>query len=81
MTKSYNEICKSAKYKLTGSGDRHIELLLESFEDVDPSTDSDIYGTGKIINDFEEEVSKLLGKETAVFFPSGTMAQQIALRI
>jgi threonine aldolase len=54
---------------------------LESFEDVDPSTDSDIYGTGKIINDFEEEVSKLLGKETAVFFPSGTMAQQIALRI
>lgn len=81
MPKPYNEICKSAKYKLTGNGDRRIGLLLESFEHIDPSTDSDVYGTGKIINDFEEEIAQLLGKETAVFFPSGTMAQQIALRI
>lgn len=81
MSKSYNEICKSAKYKLTGSGDRRIGLLLESFEHIDPSADSDIYGTGKIINDFENEIAELLGKESAVFFPSGTMAQQIALRI
>lgn len=81
MSKSYIEICKSAKYKLTGNGDRRIGLLMESFENMDPNSDSDFYGTGKIINDFEEEVAQLLGKETAVFFPSGTMAQQIALRI
>ena len=48
---------------------------------MDSSIDADVYGTGGIINDFEGEVAHLLGKESAVFFPSGTMAQQIALRI
>jgi threonine aldolase len=81
MSKSYNEIYKSSKYKLTGSGARSIGSLIESLENMDPSIESDIYGTGKIINDFEKEVAQLLGKESAVFFPSGTMAQQIALRI
>lgn len=81
MKKPYNEICKSTKYKLTGHGDRRIGLLMESFEHMDPSIDSDLYGVGRIINDFEEEIAHLLGKESAVFFPSGTMAQQIALRI
>lgn len=41
----------------------------------------DTYGAGALINDFEREVADLLGKEAAVFMPSGTMAQQIALRI
>ncbi len=81
MSKPYTEICKSAKYKLTGNGDRRIELLIESFEHMDLSMDADMYGTGSIINDFEEELAQLLGKEKAVFFPSGTMTQQIALRI
>lgn len=81
MTKPYNEVCKSAKYKLTGNGDRRIGALMEAFEHMDPSIESDVYGTGRIINDFEREVAELLGKESAVFFPSGTMAQQIAMRI
>lgn len=81
MTKPYNEACKSSTYKLVGHGDRQIRLLMESFNDVDLSTDADLYGTGSIINDFENEIAQLLGKEAAVFFPSGTMAQQIALRI
>ncbi|MFI5274728.1 MAG: threonine aldolase family protein [Ktedonobacterales bacterium] len=42
---------------------------------------ADIYGGGALIEDFEREVAGLLGKEAAVFMPSGTMAQQIALRI
>ena len=41
----------------------------------------DCYGTGALIEEFEREVATLLGKEAAVFMPSGTMAQQIALRI
>lgn len=41
----------------------------------------DTYGEGALIADFEREVAELLGKEAAVFMPSGTMAQQIALRI
>jgi threonine aldolase len=41
----------------------------------------DIYGEGELIAEFEAEVAALLGKERAVFMPSGTMAQQIAMRI
>lgn len=41
----------------------------------------DMYGGGELIEQFEREVAALLGKEAAVFMPSGTMAQQIALRI
>ena len=41
----------------------------------------DMYGSGSLINTFEQEVASMLGHESAVFMPSGTMAQQIALRI
>jgi hypothetical protein len=38
-----------------------------------------MYGGG-IVETLEERVAGLLGKEAAAFFPSGTMAQQVALR-
>ena len=52
----------------------------------DPSTrvggdDSDTYGEGPAAERLEARVAALLGKEAAVWMPSGTMAQQIALRI
>lgn len=40
-----------------------------------------MYGNGGVIEEFQAKMARLLGKEAAVFFPSGTMAQQIALRI
>ena len=43
--------------------------------------DFDRYGQGELISSFETDVAQLLGKEAAVFMPSGTMCQQIALRI
>jgi threonine aldolase len=48
---------------------------------TDPAVLPDIYGQGDLIGDFEKQVAELLGKPAAVFMPSGTMAQQIALRI
>ncbi len=48
---------------------------------MNPGVLSDLYGQGDLINDFEEQVAELLGKPGGVFMPSGTMAQQIALRI
>jgi threonine aldolase len=42
---------------------------------------SDGYGEGEYVAGFEREIADLFGKEAAVFMPSGTMAQQIALRI
>ncbi len=41
----------------------------------------DVYGGGESVKRLEERVAELLGKEAAALFPSGTMAQQIALRI
>ncbi|WP_370262167.1 low specificity L-threonine aldolase [Streptomyces sp. V4I8] len=40
---------------------------------------ADLYGDG-IVGALEEKVAGLLGKEAAAFFPTGTMAQQVALR-
>ncbi|MGW7085376.1 threonine aldolase family protein [Streptomyces sp. NPDC054871] len=48
-------------------------------EVVDPDEPADIYGNG-VVARLEDEVARLLGKETAAFFPTGTMAQQVALR-
>jgi threonine aldolase len=41
----------------------------------------DRYGSGERIERLERRVADLLGKEAAVFMPSGTMAQPIALRV
>lgn len=42
---------------------------------------SDVYGKGDLIESFERKVAETLGFEAACFMPSGTMAQQIALKI
>ncbi len=81
MAKSYYELYRTAKHKLTGNGPRVIGALMEAFEGMDPSTPTDFYGNDPLINDFEAEIAQLLGMESSVFFPSGTMAQQIALRM
>ena len=41
----------------------------------------DVYGDDPTVNALEDYVAKLLGKEAAVYMPSGTMTNQIALRI
>ena len=48
---------------------------------IPPDVATDRYGDGGIVEELEAEVCKVLGKPAAVFMPSGTMAQQIALRI
>ncbi|MGE5672671.1 MAG: threonine aldolase family protein [Mycobacterium leprae] len=67
--------------RLAGHGARTVQTLQEAFAQVDGSTPSDMYGKGAVIEEFQAKMARLLGKEAAVFFPSGTMAQQIALRI
>lgn len=70
-----------SEHQLAGHGKRNVKVLKEAFESIDGNVESDIYGQGKVIEEFQEKMAELLGKENAVFFPSGTMAQQIALRI
>src|SRR5690349_23913540 len=56
-------------------------VLAELAEEAGAEEEADRYGEGALISDFEREVAGTLGKEAALFLPSGTMAQQIALRI
>ncbi len=42
---------------------------------------ADVYGEGGLVGSFEPQIAALLGKEAAVFMPSGVMAQLIAVKI
>jgi threonine aldolase len=57
------------------------EILLELADATDPELKPGHYGEGEVVERVEKRVAALLGKEAAVFMPSGTMAQQIALRV
>ncbi|MEW1863215.1 beta-eliminating lyase-related protein [Streptomyces sp. NPDC088194] len=46
---------------------------------VDLDAPADLYGNG-VVEELEARVATLLGMESAAFFPTGTMAQQVALR-
>jgi threonine aldolase len=55
--------------------------LLELAERAPAVGEADRYGGGMLAERLEARIAELLGKEAAVWMPSGTMAQQIALRI
>jgi threonine aldolase len=40
----------------------------------------DVFGEDPTVNRLQEKVAKILGKETAIFVPSGTMANQLSIR-
>lgn len=67
-----------------GSADRRVGERLSalaadarSVYDLDEWTD--VYGNG-VVAELEQRVAELLGFPAAVYFPTGTMAQQVALR-
>ncbi|MCO6500989.1 MAG: low specificity L-threonine aldolase [Vicingus serpentipes] len=77
-----SEIRKNCKKYLPGQYSQSPQQYFQEMAKyVDAGVATDIYGQGKFLNDFEVEVAQTLGKEAAVFMPSGVMAQQIALRI
>ncbi len=60
-------------------GERLASLAEQSGGVYDLSEPCDIYGDGVVAN-LERRVADMLGKDDAAFFPTGTMAQQVALR-
>jgi len=73
--KQYRWICQRA---LNGHGNKSAADLLA---EIPCDLGVDRYGDGGAVAALEEEVRTVLGKPAALFLPSGTMAQQIALRI
>ncbi|AWX53899.1 low specificity L-threonine aldolase [Brevibacillus brevis] len=80
-TKTLREVFKKTTYQITGHSKRDIHQLQQVLSRVDGHVEGDMYGTGELIENFQRKMAEYLGKESAVFFPSGTMAQQIALRL
>ena len=65
---------------LVGHGDVSPVDWLAEVVGAATEPDLDRYGGGGEVEVLESEVAELLGKEAAVFMPSGVMAQQAALR-
>ena len=63
---------------LNGHGPRRARDLLAT---IPAATEIDYYGIGGVVAALEAEVAALLGKESAIFLPTGTMAQQATLRV
>lgn len=78
-----DELYDRCKNVLPGHGPRRsMKVLFQELADSLEGTETlDRYGSGEYLSDFEAEVAAMFGKPAAVFLPSGTMAQQIALRI
>lgn len=58
-----------------------VQVLREAADSLAGDTRPDRYGDGGLVEEFEGWLTAMLGTEAAALFPSGTMAQQIALRI
>ncbi|KAK1180234.1 beta-eliminating lyase-related protein [Streptomyces sp. NBS 14/10] len=62
-------------------GERLARLTADAAGSYDLDDWLDFYGNGDgVVGELERRVAELLGMEAAAFFPTGTMAQQIALR-
>jgi threonine aldolase len=48
---------------------------------ADAEVGDDVYGEDPTVNALEERVADLMGAEAALFVPSGTMGNQIGLRL
>ena len=75
------EALRAADRLLSGTRPRTLREGLAALAEgpYDLDTPTDVYGNG-VVEALERKVAGLLGKEAAAFFPTGTMAQQVALR-
>jgi threonine aldolase len=72
------EIAQRCTRFLNGIGRRETATLLAT---IPNDIEVDVYGAGGVVAELESEVALLLGKESALFMITGTMAQQAVLRI
>jgi len=57
------------------------EQLTSLAEELANHEQRDVYGSGDLIETFEQQVADLLGKPAALFLPTGTLAQPMVLKI
>jgi threonine aldolase len=72
------QLAKRCTRFLVGDGPRRASTLLAT---IPADTEVDYYGVGGAVATLEARVATLLGKQAALFLPTGTMAQQAVLRV
>ncbi|MFF9155753.1 threonine aldolase family protein [Streptomyces sp. NPDC014846] len=77
IAKAERVLARPGAYRTVGERLTHLQQAAGEVYDTDRLVD--VYGN-RIVADLEERVAALLGAEAAAFFPTGTMAQQVALR-
>jgi threonine aldolase len=71
-------LMRASTRSLGGRGFRSAATMLG---EIPRDIETDVYGEGGVVAELEAEVAAILGKPAAVYVPSGTMAQQIVLRV
>ena len=78
----YQAVLQNCEHRLFRHPERTVAERLQALLTLaEEYPQADIYGSGSLINDFEKQIADLIGFEDAIFLPSGTMAQVMALRI
>lgn len=67
--------------KLAGHPEQSISEFYKELATYSEGIKKDKYGNGEFLNSFEKELAKKVEMESAIFLPSGVMAQLIAIKI
>jgi threonine aldolase len=74
-------VARGCHRRLSGLHPQTMAERLRQLASIAPEDErGDVYGDA-IVGRLERRVADLLGQESGAFFPTGTMAQQVALRI
>lgn len=82
LATEYTRLQQTAQHTILRHPPRTLAAQLSQLaERAQAVTQADVYGRGELIEHLEQRVAHLLGKPAALFFPSGTMAQPLVLKI
>ncbi|KFZ31054.1 threonine aldolase [Pseudidiomarina salinarum] len=82
IRQAYQEAARHARYSILRHPPESMATTLRRLADRAEAGDGpDYYGSGALIEDFEARMAAMLGKPAALFLPSGTLAQPMALKI
>ncbi|WP_417666608.1 threonine aldolase family protein [Pseudidiomarina sp.] len=82
LRQAYQHAARHAQYSILRHPPESMAAVLRQLADRAEGVDEpDVYGNGALIEDFEAKLAALLGKPAALFLPSGTLAQPLALKI
>lgn len=82
LRRAYQQAARRAQCSILRHPPESMAAVLRQLADrAEEFDEPDVYGSGALIEDFEAKLAALLGKQAALFLPSGTLAQPLALKI